>query len=112
MHNRILLLGALLLLSVPAAADFEPVVQAHEVMISDIRLPGAAGGTLSFKPCVNCPYETVRVTPNTRYEANGRSYTLEEFRRQLEETVNPRSEWLTVMHHLETNTITAVQAVL
>lgn len=112
MHIRTLLLAAVLLLSVPAAADFETVVKAHEVRVSDIRLPGTATGTLSFKSCVECPYQTVRVTATTRYEANGRNYTLEQFRSELEANATPRSEWLTVMHHLESNTITAVQAIL
>lgn len=112
MHIRKVLIAALAFLSVPAAADFETVIEAHEVVLADLRLPGAAGGTLSFKPCVSCSYQTVRVTAETRYVANGRTYTLEEFRRELEKVADPGSEWLTVMHHLESNTITAVEAVL
>lgn len=109
MHIRTLLIAALLVLSIPAGADFVTVVKAHEVALADLRLPGTAGGTLSFKPCGECPYETVRVTAQTRYETNGRSFTLEEFRRELE-SVGSREEWITVLHHLESDTITAVRA--
>lgn len=112
MHIRILLIAALVFLSMPADADFKLVAKAHEVALSDIRLPGTAGGTLSFKPCVECAYETARVTSETRYEANGRRLTLEEFRQELEQVADPSSVWLTVMQDLESKTITTVQAVL
>ena len=112
MHMRTLLLAALVVLSAPAAADFETVVEAHEVRLDHLRLPGAAGGTLSFRPCLECPWQTVRVSPGTRYEANGRAYTLEAFRSELQKIADPESAWLTVMQHVETNTITAVEAVL
>ena len=112
MHMRKLLVAALVVLSAPAAADFEKVIEAHEVRLDHLRLPGTAGGTLSFKACVECAWQTVRVSPDTRYEANGRAYTLEAFRQALQEVTDPDSEWLTVMQHLESNTITAVEAVL
>jgi hypothetical protein len=109
MKIRSLVVAALICVSVPAAADFIDIVKAHEVELANLRLPGTSGGTLSFKPCDACPYQTVRVTAETSYEANGRSFTLEEFRRELE-AVDPNDEWLTLMHHLESNTITAVRA--
>lgn len=112
MRIRTLLAAALVVMSAPAAADFEIVVEAHEVRLDHLRLPGTAGGTLSFKPCIECPWQTVRVSPNTRYEVNGRTYTLEDFRSELQNVADPESAWLTVMQHLETNTITAVEAVL
>ena len=112
MHMRTLLLAALVVLSAPAAADFEPVTEAHEVRLDHLRLPGTAGGTLSFKACAECAWQTVRVSSDARYEANGRAYTLEDFRSELQKVTDPESAWLTVMQHLETNTITAVEAVL
>ena len=112
MHMRTLLLAALVILSAPVAADFEVVTEAHEVRLDHLRLPGTGGGTLSFKPCLECAWQTVRVSPNTRYEANGRVYTLEGFRSELQKVADPESAWLTVMQHVETNTITAVEAVL
>lgn len=112
MRIRTLLIAALVFLSMPAGADFKPLAKAHEVALSDFRLPGTVGGTISFKPCVTCSYETARVSSETLYEANGRRFTLEEFRQELAKVVDPSSVWLTVMQDLESNTITAVQAVL
>ena len=112
MYMRTLLLAALVVLSAPAAADLETVTEAHEVRLDHLRLPGADGGTLSFKPCPECSWQTLRVSSGMRYEANGRAYTLEGFRTELQKVADPESTWLTVMRHIETNTITAVEAVL
>lgn len=110
MQIRKLFVALLVCASVPAAADFVTIVKAHEVAVADLRLPGNTGGTLSFKACGDCDYQTVRVTSATQYEANNRSYTLEDFRKELERIDNPRNVHVTVMQHLESNTITAIRA--
>ena len=89
--------------------NFVTVIEAYEVQLSDLRLPESTGGTLAFRPCAECDYETVRVTAGTRYEANDQAYALEEFRLELERIPDPQEQSVTVMHHLESNTITAVR---
>lgn len=106
---KTLTIAILLCLGVPAAADFVLVSKAHEVALRDLRLPGNTNGTLSFKPCDTCSYQTVRVTSATEYEANNRLYTLAEFRSQLENVGDPAEETVTVLHHLESDTIKAVR---
>jgi hypothetical protein len=108
---RMLFIAALAALSVPAAADLVVVSKAHEVSLENIRLPGSTNGTLSFKPCETCDYQTVRVTAATRYEANEQSFDLEAFRKELEGIRNPREETATVLHHLKSDTIVAVQII-
>lgn len=110
MQIRKLLVALLACLSVPATADFVTVIKAHEVELDDLRLPQSINGTLSFKACDDCEYQTVRVTAATVYEANGRNYTLDDYREALESVSNPRDEHITVMQHLESGTITAVHA--
>jgi hypothetical protein len=51
----------------------------------------------------------VRVTAATRYEANDRSLTLEDFRSELEQVRNPRDVTVTVLRHLESDTVKAVR---
>ena len=100
-----LLLGS----SLPAAANFEIVSKAHEVSLADLRLPGHANGTLSFKPCATCDYETVRVTSATVYEANRQALDLDDFRTALGNVRDRREVTVTVLHHLESDTIKAVR---
>lgn len=109
---KTLIIAILLSLGLPAAADFVLVSEAHEVSLRDLRLPGNTNGTLSFKPCETCNYQTVRVTSATEYEANQRLYSLQEFRSQLENIRNPADVTATVLHHLESNSIKAVRVQL
>ena len=98
-----------LTLAMPAAAQFVTIVEAHEVALSEIRLPGHPAGTMSFKACKECEYQTVRVSPNTRYVVDGKSVTLEKFRRAAA-TVRERSmKAVTVKQHLRENVITAIE---
>ena len=109
MTIRTVFLALLLGFCLPAAANFEVVSKAHEVSLADLRLPGNANGTLSFRPCATCDYETVRVTAATVYEANKRAVELEDFRTALGNIRNRREVTVTVLHHLESDTIKAVR---
>ncbi len=109
MNIKTVLMAGLIAFSVPAAADFETVVAAYEVQLADLRLPGTANGTLSFKACEKCEYQTVRVTSETRYQANNRDFTLQAFRDQMAGIKNPKQQSVTVLHHLESDTITALR---
>lgn len=101
----ILLLG----LALPAAADFTVVTEAYEVALSNLRLPGTVNGTLTFRECDECSYRTVRVTAGTRYELNNEALTLEDFRKAVEDVRNPSDVTVTVLHHLESDTITGLK---
>jgi hypothetical protein len=109
MNIRTVVMALALGLSLPAAANFEIVSKAHEVSLTDLRLPASTSGTLTFKPCAECDYKTVRVTARTEYEANRRRLELEDFRKQLGSIRNRRDATVTVLHHLESDTIKAVR---
>lgn len=109
MNIRTTLLAFVLGFSLPAAADFEIVSKAHEVALADLRLPGSTSGTLTFKACEDCDYRTIRVTASTQYEVNRRSVGLEDFRNQLANIRDRRETTVTVLHHLETDTVKAVR---
>jgi len=109
MNIRKLLAIVLLGLSLSAAADFTTLIAAYEVSFSDLRMPRNEGGTLTFRPCAGCELETVRVNSKTRYVLNDRDLELKDFREELKRVRNKKMEGATVMHHLESNTITAVK---
>lgn len=88
---------------------FTVVVKAHEVQLTGLRLPANSNGTLGFKPCNDCDYETVRVTPATRYEANGQNLVLDDFRSAVARITDRANTAVTVKQHLESDTITVVR---
>lgn len=92
-----------------AEKPFPVVVKAYEAELRSMRLPGSTNGTLSFKPCSECDYKTVRVSPATRYEANGETYALADFRQALDSLENRRRTSVTVKHHLESDLVTAIR---
>jgi hypothetical protein len=100
-------------LAAPAMADQPPafpvVTKAYEVELSGLRLPGSTNGTLGFKPCRDCDFETVRVTTTTRYEADGQNFNLHDFRNELARITDRRNAAVTVKHHLASDTITVVR---
>jgi hypothetical protein len=88
------------------ATSLGPVIsQAYEVSLGNFRAPGTRNGTVSFKECEECTHMTVRVTANTRYKINGRTVRLEDFRKKVAEAGNRESAEVTILHHLESDTI-------
>ena len=109
MHIRIYLALAILVMSLPAVADFSTVTQAYEVALSDLRLPGNANGTLGFRSCSECASQTIKVGSDTQYVLNGRAVTLGRFKSELGRIKRRRDVPVTVLHHLESNVVTGVK---
>ncbi len=109
MHIRKLLILVLLGVSLSAAADFTTITAAYEVAVSNLRLPGSENGTLTFKQCSDCEAQTLRVSGKTRYVLNDRDFALAEFKEQLKRVRNRKDQNVSVLHHLESNTITAIE---
>ena len=108
MHIRKLLALVLLGLSLTAAADFTTITEAYEVNSGEMRLPRNTGGTLTFKTCSDCESQTLLVNSRTRYMIDGRDVELTEFKERM---AGVRDETVTVLHHLESNTISAIKVV-
>jgi hypothetical protein len=94
-----------LMFSVHAGATgLGPVIsQAYEVSIKDFRAPVTPNGAASFKECDECERMSVRVTNRTRYQVNGRAVRLEDFRKKVSQAGDRGG--VTVLHHLESDTI-------
>ena len=110
--SKTIFLGVLACLSLPAFAEFTTVTRAHEVALSDFRAPASANGIAAFKSCEDCDLLTVRVTPETQYVLNDKSVRLADFRSALSTIANRKDETVIVMHHLESDTVTAISITL
>ena len=53
---------------------------AYELMLGEVSLPGAAGGSVIFKACSECRTMALRVTETTVYEVDGQLVDLKMFR--------------------------------
>jgi len=98
----------LILISVAAAAQFRTIELAHEVPLTEFVVPVTQNGTLTFRGCPDCEAFSSRLTPNTLYVINKQPVTLQEFRKQVTSVSDRNEYYLTVVQHLETNTVTKV----
>ncbi len=89
-------------------ATAEIISLAHEVLLPDLRLPTYMTGTISFKECSTCETHTVQVTEDTQYFLNDVAVPLPEYARKLALIVKKDKTTATVMHHLESDTVTTV----
>jgi len=112
MKTTLILAAALMIIAVPAVADFKTVQLAYEVALSEVRLPQRHNGTIAFKECSACEYKTKRVSENIRYLVDGRSVTLKKFRQLTDNVADRKNEAVTILHHLEDNRVTEVSVYL
>ena len=103
---------ALLMLSLSASAEFTTISRAYEIPLSDLRVPSTLNGGVSFRQCAECEAQTVRVTPATQYLINGQPVTLKEFRKSIFRIHRRADKTVTVLHHLESNTVATVSVTL
>lgn len=112
MKHKIVITAIMLALALPAAAQFTTISAAYEVSLSDIRLPQNPVGTIAYKKCSTCPYETKRVDTTTVWELNGRALPLEQFKRAIEGVADPNGETIQVLHQLKEDRIKKVWILL
>lgn len=98
----------LILISVSAIAQFRTIELAHEVPLTEFVVPVTQNGTLTFRGCPDCESFSSRLTPKTLYVINKQPVTLQEFRKQVTGVSDRSRYFLTVVQHLETNTVTKV----
>jgi hypothetical protein len=112
MNIKTLLFAILLGFSLTAAAEFRTVSLAHEVALSNFRVPPSLNAGVSFKTCDDCEMQTVRSTPLTQYIVNGQQVTLKEFRKSVFKVRDRSNSTVIVLQHLETNTIVSVSVTI
>jgi len=112
MKTRILIIAATLLLALQASAEFVTVSRAYEIALSDFRAPATESGAAIFRTCADCDFLTVRVTPRTTYEINGRKLDLHKFREQIFKIREREPVTVIVLHHLESDTVLSIKTTI
>jgi hypothetical protein len=112
MYIRKLLAALLMTLSLSAAADFTTVDLGYEVALSDMTVPVTSSGSLVFKECEDCDAKMIRMTPETRFIVNGRTVQLKDFRKRVFQVRDRSSVPVTIMHHLDSDTVTSISVKL
>lgn len=96
-------------ISLPAVAAFERVSLAYEVSTRNFTAPASTNGGIVIRECDSCEMRSIRVTAGTAYTLDGKSITLDEFKDAL--VLSGRDTvLLTVLHHLESDTVLRVSA--
>ena len=108
MKIKTLLTVTALCLGLSTAAADRIISQAYEVVLSEFTAPVTENGGATFKECGDCERRIVRVTSSTRYGVNGRAVTLDEFRRAIAQADDQDEKSVTVLHHLESDTIVSI----
>ncbi len=108
MKLKIVITAVLLMLAIPAAADFVTSARAYELALSDLTVPPSQNSKLMFKECDDCDYMSIRLTPNTQFKINGRSVRFDQFRETIRGVRKPGEALAIVLHHLESDTVKSV----
>lgn len=104
---KIKTLMAVTLLSIGQLAfgQGQVISQGYEIALSNFRAPATANGGVAFQECDECERMNVRVTSGTRYTINGKTVRLEDFKKAVSQVRDRDEVTLTVLHHLESDTI-------
>lgn len=95
-----------------SGAGDRTVALAHEVTLSDLRLPQSVSGTVGFKSCDSCEFRSGRVSDLTRWLLNGKSVSLVDFRASLARVTDRKEVYVTVLEDLNDKQITEVSVYL
>jgi hypothetical protein len=112
MKIKTLITVTLLSLGLSMAVQGDVVSQAYEVALGDFREPATESGGASFRECDTCERKLVRVTATTRYTINGEAVRFVDFRRVVRESRSRSDAAVTVLHHLESDTIQSINVSL
>ena len=109
MKFKVLITAIIFGFALPAAAQFKTLAEAHEVSLTDLRVPQSESGTVSYKTCGECPMQVKRVGSDAKWVLNGQSLSLAKFRRGLLSIRDRDSAAVTVLHHLEQDRVIRVE---
>ncbi len=67
-----------------AHAQSSATTRTFEALATTVRMPVSPNGTITLRESENTDFETVRVTPRTRYLINHKSMRLDQFRKAIQ----------------------------
>ena len=112
MNKKLIMVAAILMMSLPAAADFQTVSLAHEVALKNLTVPTSLNDRILFKECDECETMAVRLTPDTSFVVNGRNVRFDKFRTIANQANSADLIPVTVLHHLESGTVVRLSLTL
>jgi hypothetical protein len=112
MKLKLMATAFMLCLSLTAIAQLKTIAESYEISMADVRLPTSETGTIAFKRCKECDFETRHVNKETVYEFDGERMSLEKFRRAIDGVERSRNIPVQVVHHLQRDEITKVFVVV
>ncbi len=97
----------------PALADLEIVTinNAVELAPSNIIMPSAMTGMVSYRPCdgdCDKPYERARLTEGTTFTVNGKAVEFEEFRKSFAVIRGAEDSYALLSYDTKTRTVTSL----
>ena len=102
---------AMLGMALPAAAELGPVIsQAYEVELQHFVAPATINGATSFRECASCEQRRIRVNANTAYLVDGERVRFADFRKAIAQAGTRDDVFVTVLHHLESDTVASIKA--
>jgi len=107
MKTKLFITAIALFLALPAAADFVSIENGYEVSLDEVRLPRNAGGTIAYKTCGNCDYQTSRVSPDVRWEINGKTVSYTQFQERAA-LLSGRDQSVLVTQNIKSKQVTKV----
>ncbi|MGI9270293.1 MAG: hypothetical protein ACR2QT_00855 [Woeseiaceae bacterium] len=91
-----------------ASAQGDVVSQAHELTLSQFTAPTTNNASIAFKECDDCERLRTRVTNATSYSFDGKRVRLEKFRTAVSQVRDRDNTFVTVLRHLESNTVVSI----
>lgn len=108
MTMKKLLTITLICIGFAASAHGDVISNAHELTLSQFTAPATNNASIAFKECDDCERVRTRVTNATSYSFEGRKVRLDEFRAAVAQVRDRDESFVTVLRHLESNTVLAI----
>jgi len=108
MDSRKLFAIALIGIGFTASVHAEVISQAYELTMDQFTAPTTANSGIAFKECEDCEVLRMRVSAATSYTVNGKQVRLEDFRLAVAGLQGNEQASVTVLRHLESNTVQSI----
>ena len=113
MHKLIMAmtLALTLVVSMPAMAQTQIVINAIETSPANIILPANTSGMMTFRPCAEeCEkdYKRVQLSATTTFSVNGKAVKFDEFRRKFAIIKRAATSYALVTYEVKTNKLISI----
>lgn len=108
MKAWILSIALLLCAQLSLAGPHEVISEAYELTLETFEAPATLNGSAAFRACDECQRQRARTTPATKYKLGGKVVDFAEFREAIRRVSDRDSASVTLVHHLESDTVVSI----